>query len=100
MDCAKTWQTKEATVEKIHMGICPISHEILVEETTELEIADCQMAPTMLKKLPRSIKRVIGDGAYDTEKCYKAAYSKGGHFAGSTEKRSYCKLWKEALDDI
>ena len=42
MDCAKTWQTKEATVEKIHMGICPISHEILVEETTELEIADCQ----------------------------------------------------------
>lgn len=63
--------------KKFHIGICPSTHEVIVAEATELECADCEMASKMLKKAPRSVKHVIGDGAYDTLNCYKAAYEQG-----------------------
>lgn len=63
--------------KKFHIGICPRTHEIIVAEVTELETADCEAGPTLLKKAPRSVKQAIGDGAYDTWNCYKAAYDKG-----------------------
>lgn len=63
--------------KKFHIGICPSTHEIIVSEVTELETADCEIGPKLLKKAPRSVKTVIGDGAYDTWDCYKAAYEKG-----------------------
>ncbi len=44
---------------------------------TELEIADCEVGPKLLEKAPRSVNKAIGDGAYDTWDCYKAAYEKG-----------------------
>ena len=57
--------------------MCPQRHEIIVAEVTELETADCEVGPRLMKKAPRSVKRTIGDGAYDTWDCYKAAYEKG-----------------------
>jgi hypothetical protein len=63
--------------KKFHIGICPNTHEIIVTEVTELEIADCEVGPRLLKKAPRSVKRAVGDGAYDTWGCYKSAYAKG-----------------------
>jgi Transposase DDE domain len=60
--------------KKFHIGICPRTHEIIVAEVTELEIADCEVGPRLMKKAPRSVKRGIGDGAYDTWDCYKTAY--------------------------
>lgn len=63
--------------KKFHIGICPRTHEIIVAEVTELETADCKVAPTLIKRAPRSVKRVIGDGAYDTRDCYKAAHECG-----------------------
>ena len=60
--------------KKFHIGICPKSHEIVVAETTELETADCEVGPRLIKKAPRSVKRVIGDGAYDTLGCYHSAH--------------------------
>jgi hypothetical protein len=63
--------------KKFHIGVCPKTHEIIVAEVTELEIADCEIGPTLLKKAPRSVKRAIGDGAYDTWKCYETAYENG-----------------------
>jgi Transposase DDE domain len=63
--------------KKFHIGVCPSTHEIIVAEVTELETADCEIGPKLLKKAPRSVKRAIGDGAYDTWDCYKSAYEKG-----------------------
>lgn len=63
--------------KKFHIGVCPQTHEIIVAEVTELETADCEIGPELLKKAPRSVKRAIGDGAYDTWDCYKAAHQKG-----------------------
>jgi hypothetical protein len=63
--------------KKFHIGICPRTHEIIVAEVTELETADCEVGPRLMKKVPRSVTRGIGDGAYDTWDCYKTAYEKG-----------------------
>jgi hypothetical protein len=63
--------------KKFHIGVCPQTHEIIVAEVTELETADCEVGPRLMKKAPRSVKRTIGDGAYDTWDCYKVAYEKG-----------------------
>lgn len=44
---------------------------------TELEKADCEVEPKLINKAPKSVDKVIGDGAYDTWECYKEAYEKG-----------------------
>lgn len=63
--------------KKFHIGVCPQTHEIIVAEVTELETADCEIGPSLLKKAPKSVKRAIGDGAYDTWNCYKEAHDNG-----------------------
>ena len=63
--------------KKFHIGICPKIHEIIVAEVTELETADCEVGPKLMRKAPKSVKRTLGDGAYDTWDCYKEAYEKG-----------------------
>jgi hypothetical protein len=60
--------------KKFHIGICPKTHEIIVAEATELEVADCEVAQKLLKKSPRSVRHAMGDGAYDTFDIYKSAY--------------------------
>jgi hypothetical protein len=62
--------------KKFHIGICPASHEIVLAEATELETADCEVGPRLIRKAPRSIKRVIGDGAYDTSECYQSTHER------------------------
>lgn len=42
-----------------------------------MEVADCEVAPKLIKKTPRSVKRVLGDGAYDTFECYRSAHERG-----------------------
>lgn len=63
--------------KKFHIDICSRTHEIIIAEATELEVADCEVAPQLLKKAPRSVKRAIEDGAYDTFENYKSAYENG-----------------------
>lgn len=63
--------------KKFHIGVCPETHEIIATEVTELETADCEIGPVLLNKVPKSVKRVIGDGAYDTWECYQAAHENG-----------------------
>jgi hypothetical protein len=63
--------------KKFHIGVCPQTHQIIVAEVTDLETADCEMGPKLMKRAPKSIKKVLGDGAYDTWDCYKTAYEKG-----------------------
>lgn len=73
----KHGKQKRRRWKKFHIGICPKTHEIVLAEVTELEVADCEVAPNLIKKAPRSVKRVLGDGAYDTFECYKSAYERG-----------------------
>lgn len=73
----KHGKQKRRRWKKFHIGICPKTHEIVLAEVTELEVADCEVAPKLIKKAPRSVKRVLGDGAYDTFECYRSAHERG-----------------------
>lgn len=72
----KHGKSKRRRWKKFHIAVCPKTHEIIVAEATELETADCEIGPKLLKKSPHSVKRVIGDGAYDTFENYKSAHER------------------------
>lgn len=59
------------------MAVCPDSNEIIFEMLTENKVADCEVYPQFLEKLPKSVERTYGDGAYDTERCYEANVQHG-----------------------
>ena len=89
--------------KKFHIGVCPQTHEIIVAEVTELETADCEIGPELMKKAPRSVRAAIGDGAYDTWDCYKTAYQKGQKLIvppreGAVFNREE-QLWQKARND-
>lgn len=71
-------KSKRRRWKKFHIGICPKTHEIILAEATELESTDCQTMPKMIQRAPKSVKNIIGDGAYDTFDCYKASHTLGG----------------------
>lgn len=59
--------SKRRTWRKLHIGMDPNSGEIIIAELTGNAIGDGdgQVGQKLLKKSPRSIKRVFGDGGYD-----------------------------------
>jgi IS5 family transposase len=67
------WQVKQhgtskrRTWRKLHLGVDPDSKEIIVAEVTSNSIGsgDSQIGKKLLKKAPKSAKRIFGDGAYD-----------------------------------
>lgn len=65
-------KSKRRTWRKIHLAICPDSHDIILECVTENNVADCDALNRMGKELPGSIERCYADGAYDKEICYHA----------------------------
>ena len=69
--------SKRRTWRKVHLAVCPDSHEILLEMLTDNKVADCTVYPKFLEALPKSVKRTFGDGAYDTEGCYGASLKHG-----------------------
>lgn len=69
--------SKRRTWRKIHLAVCPHSHDIILQETTGNDVADCTVVSKMKKHLPGSVKRGYGDGAYDKEGCYQAFHSRG-----------------------
>lgn len=60
-------KSKRRTWRKLHLGADPDSKEIIIAEITTngTGSGDGQIAKRMMKKTPKSIKRVFGDGAYD-----------------------------------
>ena len=59
-------KSKRRTWRKLHLAICPDTHEIILESLTENNVADCSMMVDMAPLIPTSVERVYGDGAYDT----------------------------------
>lgn len=70
-------KSKRRTWRKIHLAVCPDSHEIILECVTENNVSDSEVIPSMERKLPKTVKRSYGDGAYDKEGCYQAFFK--GH---------------------
>jgi len=67
-------KNKRRTWRKIHLAVCPDSHDIILGCLTENNVSDSEVIPSMQKKLPKTIKRSYGDGAYDKEGCYQAFF--------------------------
>lgn len=59
--------SKRRTWRKLHLGMDPDSKEIIVAELTSNKAGsgDGQIGKKLVRKAPRSAKRVFGDGAYD-----------------------------------
>jgi hypothetical protein len=70
-------KSKRRTWRKIHLSVCPKSHEIILSELTESKISDATIANKMASHLPKSVKRGYGDGAYDQEGCYESFQKQG-----------------------
>ena len=59
--------SKRRTWRKLHIGIDPDSQEIIVGTLTKngAGCGDGEVAQKLLKRLPSSVDRIFGDGAYD-----------------------------------
>jgi hypothetical protein len=59
--------SKRRTWRKLHLGMDPDSKEIIVAEVTSNSTGsgDGQIGKRMMKKAPKSARRIFGDGAYD-----------------------------------
>jgi IS5 family transposase len=64
-------KSKRRVWKKVHLAICPDTHEIVLSQLTESIASDSTTAEGMCKKLSRRTKRVYGDGAYDQSPFYK-----------------------------
>jgi hypothetical protein len=70
-------KSKRRTWRKIHLAVCPDSHEIITGYLGENSEADCEVIPKIKEALPRSVKRGYGDGAYDKDPCYRSFQEAG-----------------------
>jgi len=68
---------KRRTCRKVHLAICPQSHEIIMSELTESNVTDGRVCEKMIPHLPASVKQVLADGAYDQGPVYEALHKKG-----------------------
>ena len=68
--------SKRRTWRKIHLAICPDSHEIVLSFLTENSKSDGEAFIKMANNLPDTIDRAYFDGAYDKEGCYRKLYEK------------------------
>ncbi len=69
--------SKRRTWRKLHLAICPDSHEILFVKLTDIKTHDHKIYPQFIKSAPKTVKRTYGDGAYDREMCYRANFHHG-----------------------
>lgn len=68
---------KRRTWRKLHLAICPNSHDIILEYVTPSSTSDSEVLPVMEKQLPRTLEKAYADGAYDKDCCYQV-FSKRG----------------------
>jgi len=72
----KHGKSKRRRWRKLHLAIDPNTHEIVMSSLTDGHVADCKEFPKLIKKL-EGIKRVYGDGGYDTKTCHEKIIGKG-----------------------
>jgi len=64
--------TKRRTWRKVHLGIDPTTHEIVVAGASTNDVHDSEMLPDLLPHVPEPLAGCTGDGAYDRTACYEA----------------------------
>jgi hypothetical protein len=69
--------SKRRTWRKLHLAVCPDSHEILFVKLTDNATPDHIIYPEFVENAPKTVKRTYGDGAYDRKVCYQANYNHG-----------------------
>lgn len=62
---------------KAHIAVDANSQEIISLEVTDSSVGDPTMLPDLIDKLPKSVKKVAADGAYDGFKCRKYLHDRG-----------------------
>ena len=76
------WKTRQHGIgkrrkwRKFHIGIDPISNEVIAQETTDNNIVDEKVFPNLINQVDEEIERVFADGAYDRTSCYEICYNK------------------------
>jgi IS5 family transposase len=95
---------KRRVWRKVHLGICPHSHEIILSQLTDSAEPDARAAERMLGKLPKRVKRVYGDGAYDQGPFRRKAHRRGIHTIipprrGSKLQDIEAKPWMKSRND-
>jgi hypothetical protein len=67
--------SKRRTWRKLHIGIDPQSGEVMIAELTGngKRAGDGEVAKKLIPKLPKGIKRILGDGGYDGIEFRRAA---------------------------
>lgn len=69
--------SKRRTWRKLHIAMDPNSGEIMICELTTCSAGDAETAKPMMKKAPKTVRTVYGDGAYDSGEFRKTAHAKG-----------------------
>lgn len=64
--------TKRRTWRKLHLGVDPTTHEIVVADVTTNSVHDSQVLPSLLTAVPEPLASCGADGAYDRRACYDA----------------------------
>ena len=89
--------SKRRTWRKLHLAVCPDSHEIVYEVITDNKTPDSEVYPKFIEKAPKSIERTYGDGAYDKEKCYRANHKHGSKPIIPPQKNGLCNTFSVNL---
>lgn len=87
--------------KKMTLGICPDSHEIIFNVTSDDSIGDITLFRMGLEVVPRSVEKVLMDGAGDTHDTYKQAERQNIKIITPPRKGSRYRVGKEktARDD-
>jgi len=95
-DAQKHGKAKRRIWRKIHLGVCPDSQKIIVSSLTKNNVTDAKELKKLVKELPKSVKRVYADGAYDQSDCYKELYEREAILITPPRKGAHLKDLKQA----
>ncbi|NGX31233.1 MAG: hypothetical protein K940chlam8_00598 [Chlamydiae bacterium] len=74
---------------KVHIALDAKTQEVIALETTESHVSDCIIAPKLIDKCPKSMKKTIADGGYDTKKCLSLIKERGAKPLYSTQEKRH-----------
>ena len=91
---------------KVHVAVDPNTGECIAAKITDEKGGDATQLPDLLKGCPGSVKKLYGDGAYDTKKCRKALQERNiediipPRKTGGLSKKKELKNRNKALSEI
>jgi transposase len=85
---------------KLHVALDPATQEVICAEVTDANESDALVGARIVKRLPKSVREVIGDGAYDTRHFRNAVQRRGAKVV--VPPRSSARLTEDAQrnDDL